>query len=73
MCCYDGYGPSPYMEGENPKELANFENAWRPSLECDDEDYAALRKLLAKLGQSFQESYSNRHFGGRIVDLFQRR
>ncbi|KAJ5941959.1 hypothetical protein N7516_002127 [Penicillium verrucosum] len=71
MCCYDGYGPSPYMEGEDPKELANLE--WRPSPECDDEDRAALRKLLAKLGQSVQESYSNRHCGGRIVDLVQRR
>ncbi|PCG99016.1 Hypothetical protein PENO1_055120 [Penicillium occitanis (nom. inval.)] len=52
MCCYDGYGPSPYMEGENPKYAANLENGWRPSPECDDEDRAALRKLLAKLGQS---------------------
>lgn len=74
MCCYDGYGPSPYMEGEDPKELADLENAWRPSPECDDEDRAALRKLLAKLGQSVQESYSNSNSGGgRIVDLVQRR
>lgn len=73
MCCYDGYGPSPYMEGEDPKELANLENGWRPSPECDDEDRAALRKLLAKLGQSVQESYSNKHFGDRIVDLVERR
>ncbi|KAJ6062489.1 uncharacterized protein N7446_006609 [Penicillium canescens] len=73
MCCYDGYGPSPYMEGEDPEELANLENAWRPSPECDDEDRAALRKLLAKLGHSVQESYSNRHSGGHIVDLVQRR
>ncbi|CAI7679008.1 unnamed protein product [Penicillium pancosmium] len=60
MCCYDGYGPSPYMEGEDPKNIANLENGWRPSPECDDEDRAALRNLLAKLGQSVQESYSNR-------------
>ncbi|OQE05723.1 hypothetical protein PENVUL_c022G09072 [Penicillium vulpinum] len=73
MCCYDGYGPSPYMEGEDPKDLANIENAWRPSPECDDEDRAALRKLLAKLGQSVQESYLDSYSGGRIVDLVQKR
>ncbi|CAG8116993.1 unnamed protein product [Penicillium salamii] len=70
MCCYDGWGPSSYMEGEDPKELAKLENEWRPSPECDDEDRAALRKLLAKLGQSVQESYSNGHPGGRIVFHF---
>lgn len=69
MCCYDGYGPSPYMEGEDPKNLANLEDAWRPSPECDDEDRAALRKLLAKLGQSVQESYSNGYSGYRIVNF----
>ncbi|OOQ90346.1 F-box domain protein [Penicillium brasilianum] len=73
MCCYDGYGPTPYMEGENPKKRTTLENEWRPSPECDDEDRAALRKLLAKLGQSVQESYSDTRFGDRIVDLVQRR
>lgn len=75
MCCYDGYGPSPYMEGENPEYIADLETAWRPLPECDDEDRTALRKLLAKLGQSVQENYPKRYSdrGGPIVDLVQRR
>ncbi|KAF3394485.1 hypothetical protein F1880_005319 [Penicillium rolfsii] len=54
MCCYDGMGPSPYMEGHSPQQLAKSgkEWRWRPSPECDDEDHEALLKLLAKLGQS---------------------
>lgn len=51
MCCYDGYGPSPYMVGEDPKDPTYLEDTWRPSPECEDEDRAALQKLLAKLGQ----------------------
>lgn len=73
MCCYDGWGPSPYMEGEDPKDPADPGDTWRPSPQCDDEDRAALRKLLAKLGQSVQESHPGSWPGGRVVDLVQRR
>ncbi|KAJ6031012.1 hypothetical protein N7540_001744 [Penicillium herquei] len=73
MSCYDGYGPSPYMEVKLPNNPANLENGWRLSPECDDEDRAALRKLLAKLGQSVEEGYSTKLFGDRIVDLVERR
>ncbi|CAG7921780.1 unnamed protein product [Penicillium olsonii] len=72
MCCYDGTGPSPYMEGEKPENVTYLEPGWSLAPQCDDEDRAALRRLLAKLGQSAQES----HFGSdnsRVVDLIQTR
>ncbi|OQE44846.1 hypothetical protein PENCOP_c002G04342 [Penicillium coprophilum] len=73
MCCYDGWGPSPYMEGGDLKNLANLKDGWRLSPECDDEDRAALRKLLAKLGQSVQENYWDSYYDDYIVDLVQKR
>ncbi|KAJ5562738.1 hypothetical protein N7461_001499 [Penicillium sp. DV-2018c] len=75
MPCYDGLGDSPYQVSEAFEYFSSLEN-WcpRPSPECDDEDRASLRKLLAKLGQSVQESYWQRsgfvdHV--HIVDLVQ--
>lgn len=65
MCCYDGYGPSPYMEGED-----NGDENWRAPPKCDDEDQVALRRLLGKLGQRVEENYSTRE--GPIKDLVQK-
>ncbi|KAJ5742123.1 hypothetical protein N7533_011532 [Penicillium manginii] len=72
MCCYDGYGPSPYIRGEDLENIGSIEDGERPSPRCDDEDRAALRRLLAKLGQSVQESFKDQYCE-RVVDLVQTR
>lgn len=66
MCCYDGYGPSPYMKGDEGGD----EN-WRAAPECDYEDQVALRRLLGKLGQSVEENYSVQW--GPVENLVQKR
>lgn len=64
--CYDGWGPSPYMYGED-----DGEPSWRLRPECDDEDRAALRRLLAKIGQSVEENYQMRF--SRVENLIESR
>lgn len=59
MTCYDGYGPSAYMEGEDKDKLSHPEDdEWRSRPQCDDEDQAALQRLLTKLGQSADQKHS---------------
>ncbi|KAF7158668.1 hypothetical protein CNMCM6106_005458 [Aspergillus hiratsukae] len=50
MACYDGYGPSPYLEGNyRPDE-------WEQEApQCDEKDKEALRLLLEKTGQGVAE------------------
>lgn len=64
MCCYDGNGPSPYVDGEDDDEPS-----WRLRPECDDEDRAALQRLLGKIGQSVEENYQMRF--SRVEDLIE--
>ncbi|GLA35234.1 hypothetical protein AnigIFM63309_010637 [Aspergillus niger] len=46
MACYDGYGPSPYIEYDYGRP------EWeRPAPECDDEDRDSLCLLFEKTGQ----------------------
>ncbi|KAH2534418.1 hypothetical protein KXW48_001932 [Aspergillus fumigatus] len=47
MACYDGYGPSPYMENHHYR-LPEWERA---PPKCDDEDRDSLRLLFEKTGQ----------------------
>ncbi|KAJ5161457.1 hypothetical protein N7492_006849 [Penicillium capsulatum] len=54
MACYDGFGPSPYME-RAPGEDGIEKGWWQKRPECDEEDRAALRRLLGKIGQSIEE------------------
>ncbi|RLL97664.1 hypothetical protein CFD26_105317 [Aspergillus turcosus] len=50
MPCYDGYGPSPYLEGNySPEEWE------KEAPRCDAEDKDALRLLLEKTGQGVVE------------------
>lgn len=73
MCCYDGTGPSPYMLGHSPEYVEGLGSSWRPAPhgECNDEDNAALGRLLAKTGQleSIQESDSDGQSAGGVVNL----
>ncbi|RHZ54879.1 F-box protein [Aspergillus thermomutatus] len=50
MACYDGYGPSPYLEPDFvPHEWE------KEGPKCDEEDRDSLRLLLEKTGQSLVE------------------